>query len=245
MYTEFFFFFNRISWRPSYISNQFFLIFFFSWLYLKHMEVPRPGIEPMLLQRQCQILNLLCHSGDSSLLFMAAQYFAEQLYFSLFNQFPHQCHLDSFKFCAIANNAPVKDLCKCNLVYSMCLMSFVHQFSKQLPQNPSSLFLLWILSATFFFFLILWLHPPHMGGSQSRDWIQVTASTYTSAAATDPLTRCTGPGIEPHLRRNPSCCSWIPNPLCHSGNSSLPHSESYLGDLSLGHPCPELEAWAL
>ena len=106
------------------------------------MEVPSPVIEPMLLQRQCQILNLLCHSGDSSLLFMAAQYFAEQLYFSLFNQFPHQCHLDSFKFCAIANNAPVKDLCKCNLVYSMCLMSFVHQFSKQLPQNPSSLFLL-------------------------------------------------------------------------------------------------------
>ena len=74
--------------------NIFTLLFFFSflWLYLWHMEVPRPGVElelqlwpmchshinarslthwarpgikPTCLQRQHQVLNLLRHNGDS------------------------------------------------------------------------------------------------------------------------------------------------------------------------------------
>ena len=36
------------------------------------------------------------------------------------------------------------------------------------------------------------------GSSQARDWIQATAATYATAAATpDPLTHYTRPGIEP------------------------------------------------
>ena len=43
------------------------IFFFFFWLYSWHVEVPEPGIkpepqwQPQLPQRQCWILNLLCH----------------------------------------------------------------------------------------------------------------------------------------------------------------------------------------
>ena len=43
------------------------------------------------------------------------------------------------------------------------------------------------------------------------------------------LTHCTGPRsklgwrLKPHICSNPSCCSWIPNPLCHSRNSYFRH----------------------
>ena len=52
------------------------------------------------------------------------------------------------------------------------------------------------------------------GSSQARDWIWASAAIYaTSKAMPDPLTHCTG------TRINPSCCSQILNPLCHSRNS--------------------------
>ena len=49
---------------PKYIQN-----FFFFWLNLWHVEVPRLDIKPKpqqrakSLQRPCWILNLLCHKG--------------------------------------------------------------------------------------------------------------------------------------------------------------------------------------
>ena len=35
------------------------------WLQLRHMEVPRAGIKSKLQLCQCQVLNPLCHSGNS------------------------------------------------------------------------------------------------------------------------------------------------------------------------------------
>ena len=47
------------------------------------------------------------------------------------------------------------------------------------------------------FFFLFWL-PHSIWSSQARDQIQVTAGTYTTAAASlDPLTHCAQPGIEP------------------------------------------------
>ena len=43
----------------------FFLFVFFFWLYLRHMEIPRPGIKSELQLQQCQILNPLQLSGIS------------------------------------------------------------------------------------------------------------------------------------------------------------------------------------
>ena len=52
------------------------------------------------------------------------------------------------------------------------------------------------------------------GSPQTRDRFQATAVTYaTPAVMPDALTHCVGPGINLHL------CSWILNPLCHSGSS--------------------------
>ena len=40
--------------------------------------------------------------------------------------------------------------------------------------------------------------PMVYGSSWAKDWIQVTAATYASIAVSqDPLTHCTGLGIEP------------------------------------------------
>ena len=43
----------------------------------------------------------------------------------------------------------------------------------------------------------------------------------TAVAKPDPLVHCVGTGSKPHLHSNPSCCSWILNPLLHSRNSSV------------------------
>ena len=48
----------------------------------------------------------------------------------------------------------------------------------------------------------------------TRDWIWAAA-----ASTPDPLTYCASQGSNLHLCREPSCCSWIPNPLHHSSNS--------------------------
>ena len=63
----------------------------------------------------------------------------------------------------------------------------------------------------------IWGTPTAYGSSGARDWIQATA-----AAMLDPLTHCTGLGIEPaHLCSDPSCCIQILNPLLHGRNSYL------------------------
>lgn len=56
----------------SYIGD---VIFFFlagvGWvLYLQLVEVPRPGTEPMPLQRQCRIPTLLSHQGTPVMQFL-------------------------------------------------------------------------------------------------------------------------------------------------------------------------------
>ena len=57
------------------------------------------------------------------------------------------------------------------------------------------------------------------GSSHARDWIQAATVTYAPAVATpDPLTHCAGQGSNWHFCSNPSCCSLILNPLCHSRN---------------------------
>lgn len=53
-----------VNYSPLHKSTSFF--FFFFWLHVWYIEVPRLGIEPTLLLRQCQILNLLHYSGNST-----------------------------------------------------------------------------------------------------------------------------------------------------------------------------------
>ena len=67
--------------------------------------------------------------------------------------------------------------------------------------------------------------PIHMvdGSCQARDWI------WAAAAASCSNTRSFHPrswATELHLplHSDPSCCSWIPIPMCHSGNSKNLHT---------------------
>ena len=46
-----------------------------------------------------------------------------------------------------------------------------------------------------------------------------TQGIWKFLAPLDPLTHCARLGSNTHLHSDPSCCSWIPNPLCHGGNS--------------------------
>ena len=61
--------------------------------------------------------------------------------------------------------------------------------------------------------------------------------TYTAAAVTlDPLTHCTGPGVQPHLYIYLSCCRQILNPLCHNRNSFFPSSiQTFLSSHTISH----------
>ena len=64
--------------------------------------------------------------------------------------------------------------------------------------------------------------PGEHGSSLARDWIATTAITYTTAAASlDPELTVLGHGLNPRPLSNPSCCSQILNPLCHSGISHM------------------------
>ena len=54
--------------------------------------------------------------------------------------------------------------------------------------------------------LLKWLQSD----SQDRDWIRATAVTHQPDQ-----------GLNPCLHSNPSCCSQIINPLCHSRNSGF------------------------
>ena len=75
-----------------------------------------------------------------------------------------------------------------------------------------------------FFFFFKTAAPKAYKSSQARDW--TWAIVVTIALATqDPLTHCTGLGIEPVPLQWPKPLQWILNPLCHSRNSYLPVSE--------------------
>ena len=54
---------TELPWHIFFSKNVFFIFIF--WPYLQRIQVPGPGIKPMPPQRQCWVLNPLCHSGDS------------------------------------------------------------------------------------------------------------------------------------------------------------------------------------
>jgi len=74
-----------------------------------------------------------------------------------------------------------------------------------------------------FFFFFFTATPVAYGSCWARYWIWATAWTYTEAVATlDSWTHCTRRRIELNLCLcgNPSHCSRLLSPLCHSRNSS-------------------------
>ena len=70
------------------------------------------------------------------------------------------------------------------------------------------------------FCLFLMAAPMTYGSSWAKNWIWAVAATYTTASAMpDPLTHCTGHGLNPCLCSELSHFDWILNPLHHSRNS--------------------------
>ena len=129
--------------------------------------------------RQRRILNPLSEAKDETHNFMVPSW---------------------IRFCCTMTGTPKIKFLNAKLIFmlksiiwklSMCLCS-----NQQFENYPCA----WLACCLIFlkkFIYFLWMHPWHTEVPEAMDWIQASAVTHATAAATpDPLTHCAGPGVQ-------------------------------------------------